>query len=323
MTSQPVAYSSSSNIFKHTPGLGLAGRRIQSRVNSSKRRLSDLHEKEDPRPVNTTDFGAVNSSAIPVPSPTKRGRRSLFEECQERLACNSGASEQSGSGVASLSQRLTQQGKQQQEPTSMDSTFSAVTQSMPNTDKTTAAASFSSEYRDMPCTEAGKLQGAIQFGSDPAEVTSPVKRTPMPEVPANDGFHRTFQPFDMLRSPTSLGGNSFQDLNAHLAQNARLSIRQRSLRCALRTATKEYVPADEPALREPEVVATVRAAPDVEGPAQPVAARPLMVAVSRGGVVNSTTLVSRSQGSGFISINRLPEAASQSSQGVSIRRCIF
>ena len=35
-----------------------AGRRIQSRVNSSKRRLSDLHEKEEPRPVNTTDFGA-------------------------------------------------------------------------------------------------------------------------------------------------------------------------------------------------------------------------------------------------------------------------
>ncbi len=131
----------------------------------------------------------------------------------------------------------------------MDSTFSAVTQLMPNTDKSTAAATFSSEYTDMSCTEAGTLQGAIQFGSDPAEVTSPVKRTPMPEVPANDGFHRTFQPFDMLRSPTSLGGNSFQDLNAHLAQNARLSIRQRSLRRALRTATKEYVPADDPALR--------------------------------------------------------------------------
>ena len=75
---------------------------------------------------------------------------------------------------------------------------------------------------------------------------------------------------------------------------------------------------------EPEVVATVRAAPDAEGAAQPTAARPWMVAVSRGGVVNSTSLVSRSQGSGFISINRLPEAASQStSQGVSIRRCIF
>ncbi len=131
----------------------------------------------------------------------------------------------------------------------MDSTFSAVTQLIPNTDKSTAAASLSSEYTDMPCTLAGTLQGAIQFGSDPAEVTSPIKRTPMPEVPANDGFHRTFQPFDMLRSPTSLGGNSFQDLNAHLAQNARLSIRQRSLRRALRTATKEYVPADDPALR--------------------------------------------------------------------------
>ena len=151
--------------------------------------------------------------------------------------------------ILSFCHRLSQQGKQQQEPTSMDSTFSAVTQLMPNTDKSTAAATFSSEYTDMPCTEAGALQGAIHFGSDPAEVTSPVKRTPMPEVPANDGFHRTFQPFDMLRSPTSLGGNSFQDLNAHLAQNARLSIRQRSLRRALRTATKEYVPADDPALR--------------------------------------------------------------------------
>ncbi len=151
--------------------------------------------------------------------------------------------------ILSFCHRLSQQGKQQQEPTSMDSTFSAVTQLMPNTDKSTAAATFSSEYTDMSCTEAGTLQGAIQFGSDPAEVTSPVKRTPMPEVPANDGFHRTFQPFDMLRSPTSLGGNSFQDLNAHLAQNARLSIRQRSLRRALRTATKEYVPADDPALR--------------------------------------------------------------------------
>ena len=149
----------------------------------------------------------------------------------------------------SFCHRLTQQGKQQQEPTSMVSTSSAVTQLMPNTDKNTAAASFSSEYTDMPFMEAGTLQGAIQFGSDPAEVTSPVKRTPVLEVPSNDGFHRTFQPFDMLRSPTSLGGNSFQDLNAHLAQNARLSMRQRSLRRALRTATKEYVPADEPALR--------------------------------------------------------------------------
>ncbi len=35
-----------------------AGRRIQSRVNSSKRRLSDLHEKEDTKPVNTTGSGA-------------------------------------------------------------------------------------------------------------------------------------------------------------------------------------------------------------------------------------------------------------------------
>ena len=139
----------------------------------------------------------------------------------------------------------------------MDSTFSAVTQLMPNADKSTAAAASSSEHTDMPCTEAGSLQGAIQFGSDPAEVTSPVKRTPMPEVPANDGFHRTFQPFDMLRSPTSLGGNSFQDLNAHLAQNAKLSIRQRSLRRALRTATKEYVPADEPALRGMQCIAVI------------------------------------------------------------------
>ncbi len=98
----------------------------------------------------------------------------------------------------------------------------------------------------MSCTEATLLKGVTRFGSDPAEVTSPVKRTPMPEVPANDGFHRTFQPFDMLRSPTSLGGQSFQDLNVHLAQNARLSTRQRRLRRALRTATKEYIPAEEP-----------------------------------------------------------------------------
>lgn len=171
--------------------------------------------------------------------------------CQElsHCVCCSWCFSKTCSKALMLCHRLTQQGKQQQEPTSMDSTFSAVTQLMPNTDKNTAAANVSSEYSDMPCTEAGTLQGAIQFGSDPAEVTSPVKRTPMPEVPANDGFHRTFQPFDMLRSPTSLGGNSFQDLNAHLAQNARLSTRQRSFRHALRTATKEYVPADEPPLR--------------------------------------------------------------------------
>lgn len=76
---------------------------------------------------------------------------------------------------------------------------------------------------------------------------------------------------------------------------------------------------------EPEVVATVRSVGDGEGPGQYSGARPLMVAVSRGGMVNATTLVSRSQGSGFISINRLPEAPAQStsSQGVSIRRCIF
>lgn len=39
-------------------------------------------------------------------SPSKKGRRSLFEECQERLACNSGASEHTGLGVTSLTQRL-------------------------------------------------------------------------------------------------------------------------------------------------------------------------------------------------------------------------
>lgn len=77
---------------------------------------------------------------------------------------------------------------------------------------------------------------------DPSEVCSPVKHTPASERPAEDGFHRTFMPFDMLRSPTSLGGQSFQTLNAHLAQNARLSTRQRNLRHDLRTATKEYVP---------------------------------------------------------------------------------
>lgn len=49
-----------------------------------------------------------------------------------------------------------------------------------------------------------------------------------------------------------------------------------------------------------------------------------MVNVSRGAVGGSTTLVSRSQGSGFISINRMPEASTQStSHGVPIRRCIF
>ena len=156
MTSQPVAYSSSSssNIFKDTPGFGLAGaalgalqvwstscrtwrssslaladcragRRIQSRVNNSKRRLSDLHEKEEPRAVNTTtseagQLGSYTASAgyphtsgerltallLAVASPAqmavstqKRGRRSLFEECQERLAYNSGASDQSESGL--------------------------------------------------------------------------------------------------------------------------------------------------------------------------------------------------------------------------------
>lgn len=104
------------------------------------------------------------------------------------------------------------------------------------------------ECSDMSCSQANLLRGVIGYGSDPAQITSPVKRTPLPEVPADDGFHRTFQPFDMLKSPTSLGGHSFQDLNAHLAQNARLSTRQRSLRHALRTATKEYVIPEEPAL---------------------------------------------------------------------------
>lgn len=79
---------------------------------------------------------------------------------------------------------------------------------------------------------------------DPAEICSPVKRTP--GRPVDDGFHRTFLPFDMLRSPTSLSGQSFKDLNAHLAQNARLSTRQRNLRHDLRTATKEYVPEGPP-----------------------------------------------------------------------------
>lgn len=101
---------------------------------------------------------------------------------------------------------------------------------------------------DMSCSRANLLRGVIGYGSDPAQITSPVKRTPLPEDPADDGFHRTFQPFDMLKSPTSLGGHSFQDLNAHLAQNAKLSTRQRSLRHALRTATKEYVPPEEPVL---------------------------------------------------------------------------
>ena len=101
---------------------------------------------------------------------------------------------------------------------------------------------------DMSCSRANLLRGVIGYGSDPAQITSPVKRSPLPEAPADDGFHRTFQPFDMLKSPTSLGGHSFQDLNAHLAQNAKLSTRQRSLRHALRTATKEYVPPQEPVL---------------------------------------------------------------------------
>ena len=79
-------------------------------------------------------------------------------------------------------------------------------------------------------------------GADPSEVCSPVKRTPASEGPADDSFHRTFMPFDMLRSPTSLGGQSFKALNAHLAQNARLTTRQRTLRHDLRTATKEYIP---------------------------------------------------------------------------------
>lgn len=73
----------------------------------------------------------------------------------------------------------------------------------------------------------------------------------------------------------------------------------------------------------PAVVTTIRAAP-VEAPVQPSGMRPLMVNVSRGGMGGSTTLVTRSQGSGFISINRMPEASVQStSQSVPIRRCIF
>lgn len=104
------------------------------------------------------------------------------------------------------------------------------------------------DCNDMSCSRANLLRGVIGYGSDPAQITSPVKRTPLPEAPADDGFHRAFQPFDMLKSPTSLGGHSFQDLNAHLAQNAKLSTRQRSLRHALRTATKEYVPPEEPVL---------------------------------------------------------------------------
>lgn len=104
------------------------------------------------------------------------------------------------------------------------------------------------ECSDMSCSEANLLRGVIGYNPDPAQITSPVKRTPMAEAPVDDSFHRTFQPFDMLRSPSSLGGHSFQGLNAHLAQNARLSTRQRSLRHALRTATKEYVPPEEPTL---------------------------------------------------------------------------
>lgn len=79
-------------------------------------------------------------------------------------------------------------------------------------------------------------------GADPTEVCSPVKRTPASKGPADDNFHRTFMPFDMLRSPTSLGGQSFKALNAHLAQNARLNTRQRTLRHDFRSATKEYAP---------------------------------------------------------------------------------
>ena len=68
---------------------------------------------------------------------------------------------------------------------------------------------------------------------------------------------------------------------------------------------------------------TIRAAP-AEAPVQPSGVRPLMVNVSRGGMGGSTTLVTRSQGPGFISINRMPEASAQStSQSVPIRRCIF
>lgn len=89
-------------------------------------------------------------------------------------------------------------------------------------------------------TEVNLLEDMM--AADPSEVCSPVKRSPVSERPADDGFHRTFMPFDMLRSPTSLAGQSFHALNAHLAQNARLSTRQRSLRHDLRTATKEYVP---------------------------------------------------------------------------------
>ena len=142
--------------------------------------------------------------------------------------------------------RLTQQEKQQPEPAAMNHVSFAVSEPIPNTNNNTSAASFSVECSDMSCTEDGMLKGITGFGPDPAEVTSPVKRTPMPDVPPNDGFHRTFQPFHMLRSPTSLGGQSFHDLNTHLAQNAKLSTRQRSLRHALRTATKEYVTAEEP-----------------------------------------------------------------------------
>lgn len=88
MTSQPLAYSSSSSSnIKHTPGLALAGaaacssavvvkplaehgvaaeqwhlwctgRRIQARTNSSKRRLSDLQEMEEPKLAKTSASGA-------------------------------------------------------------------------------------------------------------------------------------------------------------------------------------------------------------------------------------------------------------------------
>ena len=74
---------------------------------------------------------------------------------------------------------------------------------------------------------------------------------------------------------------------------------------------------------DPAVVMSITAAP-AGANVQPSGVRPLMVNVSRGAMSGSTTLVTRSQGSGFISINRMPEASTQSaSQGVPIRRCIF
>ncbi|KAL3157611.1 hypothetical protein ABBQ32_012062 [Trebouxia sp. C0010 RCD-2024] len=317
MTSQPLAYSSSSSSnIKHTPGLALAGRRIQARTNSSKRRLSDLQEMEEPKLAKTSASGAVANPAKTTTSPCKRERRSLFEECQDRLADKSGASDHAVEAPR-LEHRLMPQ--EQCEPS---------WKPLPATAYESEEASMAAELgklgcSGMSCSKADLLRGVIGYGSDPAQITSPVKRTPLPEVPADDGFHRTFQPFDMLKSPTSLGGHSFQDLNAHLAQNARLSTRQRSLRHALRTATKEYVIPEEPALPDPAIVMSITGAP-AGAAVQPSGGRPLMVNVSRGAVGGSTTLVSRSQGSGFISINRMPEASTQStSQGVPIRRCIF